>query len=101
MYIILILLGVAVGAMAYRPARNQIVGICSFAIEQTTQKQKNKQRILELLQKQGELANEDIREALNVSRRSVTRYMTQLEKEGVVEQVGDIGRGVIYRLLKK
>jgi len=65
-YIILILLGVAVGAMAYRSARNQIVGICSFAIEQTTQKQRNKQRIIELLQEHEELANEDIREALNV-----------------------------------
>jgi len=100
-YIILILLGVAVGAILYRPARRQIVGICSFAIEQTTQKQRNKKQILSLLQEQGELANEDIREALGVSRRSVARYMTQLEKEGLVEQMGDIGRGVTYRILEK
>lgn len=70
----------------YWPAREKVLGICSFAFEQTTKKQRNKEKVLALFKEQRELANEDIRESLRVFRRSVARYMTQLEKEGKVKQ---------------
>lgn len=75
-------------------------GICAAALGRDAQKHKNKEKILALFSgaKQEELNNEDIRSALGLSRRSVTRYMTELEREGEVEQVGDVGRGVMYRL---
>jgi len=75
-----------------------VVGICQVALEQTTRKQANKQKAFALLENRGELGNEEIREELGVSRQSVVRYLNELEKEGKVEQVGDSGRGVTYRL---
>ncbi len=69
-----------------------------MALDRTVRKSANKEKALALLQKGGAVGNEDIREALGASRRSVTRYMTELEREGKVEQVGASGRGVMYRL---
>ena len=80
--------------------------IYSFVLDQTIRKNKNKAKILELFAAkprsassvQAQLTNADIREALGISAASVVRYMDELEKEGKVEQVGDTGRGVAYRL---
>ncbi|MCP6719961.1 MAG: winged helix-turn-helix domain-containing protein [Patescibacteria group bacterium] len=76
----------------------EFAGICNIALDRTVRKNKNKVRILELLKERPELTNSDIREVLGISRRSVARYMEELEKEGGVEQVGKIGRGVVYRI---
>ena len=73
-------------------------GIYSFALEQTVRKNANKEKIMELFKERPELTNADIREKLGVTERSVVRYMDELEKSGKVEQVGDSGRGVFYRL---
>lgn len=91
-----------------KKTREQVVGICATAVGLDAKKRENKEKILALLQKgsasaQGsgetrELSNSDIREALGVSDRSVIRYMDELEREGKVEQVGNTGRGVLYRL---
>lgn len=78
---------------------SQSVKICNFALEQSIHKQKNKRAILDLLQKETELSNEQIRKSLRVSDRSVVRYMDELEKEGKVKQIGNIGRGVSYKLV--
>jgi len=76
----------------------ELVGICSVAMEQTIKKGKNKKKILELLAEKGELNNSDIREALGISARTAVNYMDELEKENKVKQVGRIGHNVIYRL---
>jgi len=81
-----------------RRARETAVGVCASALDRTVRKNENKEKALAFLRERGEAGNEEIRERLNVSRQSVSRYMTELEQEGKVEQVGDIGRGVIYRL---
>lgn len=78
---------------------SQSVKICNFALEQSIHKQKNKQKVLDLLQKETELTNEQIRKLLKVSDRSAVRYMDELEKMGKVKQVGTIGRGVSYKLV--
>lgn len=100
-----IIVGIVVVTLAVRPFREKagqasrgVVGICQVALEQTMRKQTNKQKALALLGNGRELGNEEIRESLDVSRQSVARYMNELEKEGKVEQVGDSGRGVTYRL---
>ena len=95
---LLIFLGlVIILVLVWPKSRYGVVKVCKSALDQTLKKSKNKKKIIELLE-QGELSNSEIREALKVSRRSVVRYMDQLEKEDRVEQVGDIGRGVTYRL---
>jgi len=80
-----------------RKARETAVGVCASALDRTVRKNDNKEKALAFLRERGEARNEEIREYLDVSRQSVTRYMTELERDGKVEQVGDIGRGVIYR----
>ena len=81
-----------------RRAREEVAGICEVALGQTTKKNANKEGAVVLLREKGELSNSEIREALGVSRRSVARYLDELEAEGKVEQVGNIGRSVVYRL---
>lgn len=100
-------------AYAWRQARRhktsvseELVGICTIAWDQTVRKNENKERIVALLweranlleEGEGGLSNAEIREALGVSRASVVRYMDELEREGRVEQVGQAGQGVCYRL---
>lgn len=104
--IILIIIGIAIIVIlltkktrekVLRPAQDKIVGICSSALDQTVRKNANKEKVLALLVEKGQLSNADIREALGVSERTAVRYMDALEREGKVEQVGNTGRGVLYR----
>jgi len=103
-FVFIVIIGIVL-LMGVRPVREKVgqagrgvVGICQVALEQTMRKQTNKQKALALLENGRELGNEEIRESLGVSRQSVARYMNELEKEGKVEQVGESGRGVTYRL---
>lgn len=96
---ILIVLGmVIIVLLLTRRGREAAIGICSSALDQTVRKNANKEKTLAFIKERGNASNEEIREHLNVSRRSVVRYLDALEKEGNVEQIGDIGRGVTYRL---
>src|SRR3989344_8753939 len=79
-------------------AGEELVGICKSAIETASQKENRKQKALAMIQERGELSNIKIREELGVSSRTAVRYLDELEKENKVEQVGNTGRNVIYRL---
>src|SRR3989344_5427284 len=79
-------------------AAEEVAGICSVVLERNSEKEKRKSVALQLLKDRGELGNLEIREHLGVSRRSAANYMTELEREGKVVQVGEVGRGVIYRI---
>lgn len=97
--VILVFIGIAIVALLLsRKTRENIVGICAVALDQTVRKSGNKEKILGLFKEQAELSNFDIREALGVSERTTVRYMDELEREGKVEQVGNTGRGVAYRM---
>ena len=80
-----------------RRGKEATVGICQTALDQTLRKNANKEKALEFIKLRGMASNEEIREHLGVSSRSVVRYMDALEKQDKVEQVGDIGRSVVYR----
>jgi predicted HTH transcriptional regulator len=97
--IILIIVGVVIALLLLsRKTRERAVGICAIALDQMVRKNANKEKTLAFIQERKEASNEEIREYLGVSRRSVVRYLDALEKEGRVEQVGTIGRSVIYRV---
>ena len=81
-----------------RPAQDKLVGICEVVLGQSTKKRDNKDKILALLAEKGELGNSDIREALEVSPKTIINYLDELEREGKVEQIGNTGRGVAYKL---
>lgn len=108
----IILLGIIIGLvvlLAWKTTGEDGEGeVCEADLESEDSKKGRLEKILELLQgssasAQGfgetrEVSNVEIRRALGVSERSVVRYMDELEKEGKVEQIGDTGRGVEYRL---
>lgn len=98
--IILIILGIIIIILLLfqRKGREGLVGICASALDQTVRKNTNKQKALAFIQDKKEVGNEEIRKYLGVSRRSIVRYLDELERENKVEQVGGIGRGVVYRL---
>ena len=53
---------------------------------------------LEYLKKNQEITNEQYREMVGITRRQAIRDMDLLEKQGLVEQIGQAGKDVKYRL---
>ena len=99
--IILVGVGLVVAAVLVSSVgRKAISGVCGYALEQMTQKNAKKRKILELISKKGKISNVEARSALGVSDRSVVRYMDALEREGKIKQVGKTGQSVFY-ILKK
>lgn len=100
---ILIIIGIVIVVAVWLTLRRaqgkeDLTGICATALDQTIRKSANKEKILVLLAERGEFSNADIHEALGFSERSVVRYMEELERAGKVEQIGNTGRAVTYRL---
>jgi len=98
MKILLILLfGIALGFLMtwfLRKNENDNQGIVKERLEQ---KEENRKKILQYLQGKEKVTNDDIEKMLNVSHTTAFRYLEELEKEGIIKQVGEIGRGVYYQ----
>jgi predicted transcriptional regulator len=101
------LIAVIVLLTLHHPSRNiasktgqTVIGICMNALEQTNKKEQRKQRIITMLEDNELLDNATIRDRLDVSARTVVNYMNELEIAGQVEQVGNIGWEVRYRIKK-
>lgn len=101
--LVLILLGVTLyNAQVLKKRYNSTLisefkGLCTSFYDAPSLRDKNLEEVLDLLEDKCELQNEDIRKHLNVSDRTVVRYMDTLENRGQVEQVGETGRAVAYR----
>ena len=63
-----------------------------------TDKQKNKQKILEFLRENEKIANDDVEKMCRGSDATATNYLDALEKEGKIRQVGTTGHAVYYVL---
>ena len=70
-----------------------------YQSEDEAQKQVNLNKIREHLSAQanGKLDNKTIREILVVSDTTACRYLNDLEKEGLIKQIGTDGPGVYYQ----
>jgi predicted HTH transcriptional regulator len=77
---------------------DEFVGICNVAFNRATSRQANIDKIIDLFNDKEELSNLEVRKVLSVSSRTAVRYLDELEKEGKVEQVGKVGKSVLYRL---
>lgn len=55
-----------------------------------------KEKILELLKKQGRITNDEVEKMLGVSDSTVGRYLEELQKEGLIIQKGKTGKSVFY-----
>lgn len=57
-----------------------------------------KEEILEVLQDTEYIQNNDVADMFEVSSATAHRYLTELVEEGRIEQIGEAGRSVHYRL---
>jgi predicted HTH transcriptional regulator len=68
--------------------------------EQSEEKEKNLAKIREFIVDKDKVTNEEIQKLLNISDATVARYFDDLEKEGIVKQVGETGQSVYYDIVK-
>lgn len=54
-------------------------------------------KVIALFNTKEELTNNDVEQALNISDATATNYLKELEEKGLITQIGDTGRGVIYK----
>lgn len=90
---------VPTGAPAPSPARAGRSGRDLLVKARATiqeRKQKKLEKILELLSKKEKVTNDDVEKLLHVSDATATRYLSALEKEGAIKQVGKTGKAVVY-----
>lgn len=76
-------------------------GVTSYVEKQQNEKQSRKDKILEMIRKKGSVTNNYVESALGVSDASTTNYLSELEREGKIEQIGYKGRYVSYQINKK
>lgn len=78
---------------ATHPARDLLV-----KARATIQDRKHKklEKILEFLNTKGKITNDEVEKLLHVSDATATRYLSALEKEGKIQQVGKTGKAVEY-----
>ena len=70
----------------------------AFSRKQQEEKESRKSRILKLFQEQEAITNNDVEKMLSVSDATATNYLQELEDENKIEQIGERGRFVSYRL---
>ena len=59
-------------------------------------KQKKLEKILEFLNTKDKITNDEVEKLLHVSDATATRYLSELEKQGKIRQVGKTGHAVSY-----
>ena len=59
-------------------------------------KRKKLDKVMSLFLKQSKITNDEVEKFLHVSDATATRYLSQLEQEGKIKQVGKTGKGVSY-----
>lgn len=91
--LILVIAGIIGIALGVYFGKGNDVPTISFS----SRKRKRLDKILTLYIDNDEITNSDVRELLKVSDATATRYLDQLEAEGKIEQIGEIGQGVFYR----
>ncbi len=87
--------------LAYVFSRNKKAGgsgILGYNRAKDAKKREHLEKIMALFNDVPALTNAYIREKLGFDDRTIVRYMDELEKEQKVEQVGDVGYKVHYRL---
>ena len=67
--------------------------------KRSVEKQENLRKVREYAAGKQEVTNDEIEKLLNVSDATATRYLDELEREGVLKQIGRTGRFVRYKIL--
>ncbi len=64
--------------------------------EDVKKKRENLEKIRSLFAERARVANDDIESLFGVSDATATRYLDELEKEGLIRQIGKTGKHVYY-----
>lgn len=64
---------------------------------QGAEKEANIIKLKDFLRGKDEITNDGVEKLLGVSHATAERYLNDLEKEGLLKQIGKIGRAVHYR----
>lgn len=84
--------------MIVPPTRNFIRDILAKASAKIQSKKKAKlEKIMAALNTKNKITNDEVEKLLHVSDATATRYLSALEKEGKLQQVGKTGPGVAYQ----
>ena len=59
-------------------------------------KTKKLEKIMVAINQHGKITNDEVEKLLHVSDATATRYLSALEKQGKIKQVGKTGTGVVY-----
>jgi predicted HTH transcriptional regulator len=73
----------------------------SLIEKQAREKEEHKKMIREFVKGKEKIYNNDIEKLLKVSNATAKRYLNELEKEGILKQIGEIGQGVCYEVLEQ
>jgi len=66
--------------------------------EKEDRKRENLEKLRGFIESREQVTNNEVEVLLGVSDATATRYLEELEKEGLLEQVGDTGQSVYYKV---
>jgi predicted HTH transcriptional regulator len=72
----------------------EFLGKARVAIQD--RKRKKRDKIMAALNTKNKITNDEVEKLLHVSDATATRYLSALEKEGKIKQMGRTGQGVVY-----
>ena len=72
----------------------EFLGKAQIAIQ--ARKRKKRDKIMQALTAKTKITNDEVEKLLHVSDATATRYLSALEKEGKIKQIGKTGHGVVY-----
>ncbi len=94
-FLIGLLIGLALGRLLWHKGGN--LSAANAALQ--ARKEAEKAKVLRLFGTKFEVTNNDVERSLGVSNATATNYLTELEAEGKLTQLGgEDGRAVRYRL---
>ncbi len=94
-----ILIGVGISRWCLAKKKGEEKDGCGTLVntKQTDEKERRKAEIMKLFETQEEVRNRDVETLFQVSDATATNYLTELETEGKVRQVGVFGPLVSYK----
>jgi len=95
--LIIFIAGLVIGGAFVLAVKKKSVDLTVVNKQRAEQKERNKQKALQLFQTKAQITNDDVETALKVSDATAERYLDELEKEGRLKQIGKTGKNVLYR----
>ena len=93
--------GVGVWSWMYLASLRLADGKPRRAREDIEKKKENLEKVREFIAENMKVTNDDVEKLLAVSDATATRYLEELEKEGLIRQIGRTGQQVYYEEIKR